>query len=135
MSKPTVGLIGTGIMGEPMARNLLRAGYSLHIHNRTRLKARKLLQEGAVWDDSPAALASRVDVGRFPDELDDLVNVRDRQNQPFEDVRTLPRLLQPKGRTPADDLHAVIDKIPDALLERHRLGQPVDHDAVDRLDV
>ncbi|MCH8966532.1 MAG: hypothetical protein IID43_02550, partial [Planctomycetes bacterium] len=29
MSKPTVGLIGTGIMGEPMARNLLKAGYKV----------------------------------------------------------------------------------------------------------
>ncbi|MFQ5589602.1 MAG: NAD(P)-binding domain-containing protein, partial [Phycisphaerae bacterium] len=27
MDRPTVGIIGTGIMGEPMARNLLRAGY------------------------------------------------------------------------------------------------------------
>jgi 3-hydroxyisobutyrate dehydrogenase len=62
MSLPTVGMIGLGIMGQPMARNLLRAGYPLCVHNRTRAKAEKLLGEGAVWKDSPAALASGVEV-------------------------------------------------------------------------
>ena len=32
---PTVGLIGLGIMGRPMARNLMKAGYSLTVHNRS----------------------------------------------------------------------------------------------------
>jgi len=58
----TVGLIGTGIMGEPMARNLLRAGYSVSVYNRTRAKAETLLGDGATWKDSPAALAREVDV-------------------------------------------------------------------------
>lgn len=63
MSKlPTVGLIGTGIMGEPMARNLLQAGYSVSVHTRTREKAESLIAEGAKWEDSPASLAKSADV-------------------------------------------------------------------------
>jgi 3-hydroxyisobutyrate dehydrogenase len=61
MTLPTIGVIGIGIMGEPMARNLLKAGYPLHVYNRTRSKADGLLHEGAIWQDSPAALAAAVD--------------------------------------------------------------------------
>ncbi len=59
---PTVGLIGTGIMGEPMARNLLKAGYSVTVHTRTRQKAESLLAEGAMWQESPASLAEHAEV-------------------------------------------------------------------------
>ena len=62
MSKPTVGLIGTGIMGEPMARNLLKAGYKVAVHTRTRQKAESLLTEGASWEESPASLAENAEV-------------------------------------------------------------------------
>lgn len=60
MQDLTIGVIGTGIMGEPMARNLLRAGYRLYVHNRTPAKAKALLGEGARWAESPAALAAQV---------------------------------------------------------------------------
>ncbi len=59
---PTIGLIGTGIMGEPMARNLLQAGYSVAVHTRTRQKAESLLTEGASWEESPASLAENAEV-------------------------------------------------------------------------
>ena len=62
MIDSTLGIIGTGIMGEPMARNLLRAGYTVCVYNRTRAKAEALLTEGATWRDCPAALAKDVDV-------------------------------------------------------------------------
>lgn len=62
MKDSTVGVVGMGIMGEPMARNLLRAGYALCVHNRTRTKAEALLRDGACWKESPAALAGDVDV-------------------------------------------------------------------------
>ena len=62
MEKSMVGLIGTGIMGDPMGRNLLRAGYTLLVHNRTRSKAKPLLRAGAGWQDSPRAVAENVDV-------------------------------------------------------------------------
>jgi 3-hydroxyisobutyrate dehydrogenase-like beta-hydroxyacid dehydrogenase len=43
----SVGFIGLGNMGEPMARNLLRAGYKLRVYNRTSSKAQALAAEGA----------------------------------------------------------------------------------------
>ena len=45
--KPAVGFVGLGIMGKPMARNLLRAGFPLSVYNRTPEKMRELSQEGA----------------------------------------------------------------------------------------
>ncbi len=62
MSKPTIGLIGTGIMGEPMARNLLKAGYAVCVYTRSKTKAEALLGEGASWRQSPAELARNVNV-------------------------------------------------------------------------
>jgi 3-hydroxyisobutyrate dehydrogenase-like beta-hydroxyacid dehydrogenase len=52
-----LAFIGTGNMGLPIARNLLRAGHSLTIHNRTRERAEPLRQEGAALADSPADAA------------------------------------------------------------------------------
>ncbi len=60
MGETRVGLIGTGIMGEPMARNLLRAGFTVFVYNRTRSKLQRLLAEGARSVESPAALAAEV---------------------------------------------------------------------------
>jgi 3-hydroxyisobutyrate dehydrogenase len=62
MAKKRVGFIGTGIMGRPMARNLLNAGYPLTVHNRTESKARELLSQGAVWAATPADVAANSDV-------------------------------------------------------------------------
>jgi 3-hydroxyisobutyrate dehydrogenase len=42
-----VAVLGTGIMGGPMARNLLRAGKDVTVWNRTEQKALPLEQEGA----------------------------------------------------------------------------------------
>ena len=47
MSNPTIGFIGLGIMGKPMARHLMRAGYPLVIHNRSRASVNELSSEGA----------------------------------------------------------------------------------------
>ncbi len=57
-----VGFIGLGIMGQPMALNVLRAGYPLTVWNRTPSKADPLLAEGAAWADSPADVARASDV-------------------------------------------------------------------------
>ena len=59
---PTIGLIGTGVMGRSMAGHLLQAGYPLHVHNRTKSKAQSLLAKGARWEDHPAALAATSDI-------------------------------------------------------------------------
>ena len=42
-----VGFIGLGIMGKPMARNLMQAGYELVLYNRTREKVEELAGDGA----------------------------------------------------------------------------------------
>jgi len=47
MDKPIVGFVGLGIMGKPMARNLLKAGYPLVVHNRSRAAVEELAKEGA----------------------------------------------------------------------------------------
>lgn len=57
-----IGFIGLGIMGSRMAANLQKCGHSLVIHNRTPQKAQPLLANGAEWADSPAGLASNVEV-------------------------------------------------------------------------
>lgn len=57
-----VGFIGLGIMGSRMAGNLVKNGYELVVFNRTRQKAEPLLELGAEWAKSPAALAEQVDI-------------------------------------------------------------------------
>src|SRR5882762_9668600 len=57
-----IGFIGLGIMGSRMAANLQKHGHSLVVFNRTREKAEPLIAEGAGWADSPAAVASQVEV-------------------------------------------------------------------------
>jgi 2-hydroxy-3-oxopropionate reductase len=47
MSKPIIGFIGLGIMGKPMARNLIKAGYPLVVHNRSRAVVEELSKDGA----------------------------------------------------------------------------------------
>lgn len=49
-------------MGLPMAKHLIQAGYTLHVHTRSREKAKELLELGAVWYDDAAALAAGSDL-------------------------------------------------------------------------
>ncbi len=58
----TVGLIGLGLMGRPMGRNLLKAGFPLVVWNRTRAKAHDLVREGAKLAANPRELAAQADV-------------------------------------------------------------------------
>jgi 3-hydroxyisobutyrate dehydrogenase len=53
MAEP-VAVLGTGIMGAPMARNLLKAGFQVRVWNRTPDKARVLAAEGADLAETPA---------------------------------------------------------------------------------
>ena len=61
-SKPRVGFIGLGNMGRSMAGHILNGGYPLNVYNRSRGKADDLLARGAVWCDTPGALAAASDV-------------------------------------------------------------------------
>ena len=49
-----IALLGTGTMGAGMARNLLSAGQSVQVWNRTRERAEPLAADGAVVHDTPA---------------------------------------------------------------------------------
>ena len=60
--RPTIGFIGLGIMGKPMARNLLRAGYQLIVLNRSHAPMDELAGEGAQTGSSPRDVAARSDV-------------------------------------------------------------------------
>ncbi len=57
-----VGYIGLGTMGKPMARNILKAGFPLVVHNRSRGPVEELVAEGARAASSPAEVAAQVDV-------------------------------------------------------------------------
>jgi 2-hydroxy-3-oxopropionate reductase len=72
LSKPIVGFIGLGIMGKPMAQNLLRAGYPLVVLNRSQAALDELVAEGAQPGDSPGDVASRsqVVITMLPDSPD-----------------------------------------------------------------
>ena len=61
-SQPVVGFIGLGIMGKPMARNLLNAGYSLIVLNRSHPPMDELIAVGAQPGTSPQDVASRSDI-------------------------------------------------------------------------
>ena len=56
----TVGFIGLGIMGKPMAENLIEAGYDLVAYNRTREKAEEL--DGATVAETPKEVAEQSDI-------------------------------------------------------------------------
>ncbi|WP_390911758.1 NAD(P)-binding domain-containing protein [Pseudosulfitobacter sp. SM2401] len=49
-----ITLIGTGLMGVPMARNLMAAGHQMTVWNRTRARADRLVADGAIWATTPA---------------------------------------------------------------------------------
>jgi 2-hydroxy-3-oxopropionate reductase len=57
-----IGFVGLGLMGRPMAHNLLRAGFQLTVYNRTAAKATPLVEAGARQAASPAEVARGSDV-------------------------------------------------------------------------
>lgn len=71
-SKPTIGYIGLGLMGKPMARNILNAGYSVVVHNRSREAVGELVNQGASEAFSPKEIAEKVDLifTNLPDSPD-----------------------------------------------------------------
>ncbi len=57
-----VGYIGLGLMGKSIARNILKAGFPLFVHNRSRASVDELVAEGATAASTPAVVAAQVDV-------------------------------------------------------------------------
>ncbi len=58
----TIGFIGLGIMGRGMVRNLLKAGYDVHVWNRTAARMDELAAEGAHPCTSPAQVAQKASI-------------------------------------------------------------------------
>ncbi|MCH9046143.1 MAG: NAD-binding protein [SAR324 cluster bacterium] len=58
----TLGFLGMGVMGAPMTRNLLKAGYPVVVYNRTAAKAQALSADGAQIADTPAEVCRRAGV-------------------------------------------------------------------------
>ena len=58
----SIGFIGLGVMGKSMARNLIKAGFPVVLHNRSRAAVDELVGEGGVAAPSPADLAARAEI-------------------------------------------------------------------------
>src|SRR5579872_6623236 len=71
-SNPKVGFVGLGVMGKPMAHNLLKAGFELTVHNRSQAAVDELAEAGAARASSPAGCASGADavITMLPDGPD-----------------------------------------------------------------
>jgi 2-hydroxy-3-oxopropionate reductase len=67
-----VGYIGLGLMGKSIARNILKAGFPVTVHNRSRSAVDELVAEGAVAAFSPAEVAAQSDIvfTNLPDSPD-----------------------------------------------------------------
>ncbi len=67
-----IGYIGLGLMGKPIARNLMKAGYPLTVHNRSRSPVDELVAEGAEGASTPCEVAQASDIvfTNLPDSPD-----------------------------------------------------------------
>ena len=61
-TKPRLGYIGMGLMGAPMTRRLLDAGYTVSVWNRSADKMQPVVAKGAVAAKSPRAVAEQADI-------------------------------------------------------------------------
>lgn len=62
LAEKVVGFVGTGVMGRSMAANLMKAGITVCVYNRTREKAEDLIADGAIWKDTPGEVAKASDI-------------------------------------------------------------------------
>ncbi len=73
----SIGWIGTGVMGGPMAGHLLDQGHDVTVYNRTKRRAESLVEAGAQWRDAPAEVAADSDVVvtmlGTPDDVRDVI--------------------------------------------------------------
>ena len=83
-----VGFVGLGIMGKPMAHNLIEAGCELVVYNRSQEKAEELAEQGAEVAGSPKEIAeqSRVIITMLPDSPE-VEEVLAGENGIFEGIR------------------------------------------------
>lgn len=60
--KELIGFVGLGVMGKPMAHNLIKAGYSLVVHDIQPEPVMELVEAGALQGNSPSMIANQCDV-------------------------------------------------------------------------
>ena len=118
--RETIGYIGLGNMGMPMARNLLRAGYPVVVRDIDPVRVRTLVDEGAATATSPAEMASRASV--IFSSLPTAHSV--------EDVVAGPGGIREGAR--ADQVYIDMSTIPPPVCER--LGALLAERGVDMLD-
>ena len=77
-----IGFVGVGIMGKPMVRNLMKAGFELAVYARAREKTEDVVREGAVFYESLAEIAKQADVlitmVGFPEDVESVYFGADR---------------------------------------------------------
>lgn len=57
-----IGWVGTGVMGKSMCAHILKAGYHISVYNRTKEKAKELIEGGAQWCSNPKEVAEICDI-------------------------------------------------------------------------
>lgn len=71
-----IGFIGVGIMGKSMVRNLMKAGYDLHIYARNKAKVTDVIDEGAVYHDRISSCVAGCDavitIVGFPQDVEEV---------------------------------------------------------------
>ena len=71
-----IGFIGVGIMGKSMVRNLMKAGFELHIYARTKAKVEDVISEGAIFHESIGECVSECDavitIVGFPQDVEEV---------------------------------------------------------------
>lgn len=60
--KEKIGWVGTGVMGQSMCAHILKAGYHISVYNRTKEKAKELIEGGAQWCSNPKEVAENSDI-------------------------------------------------------------------------
>lgn len=71
-----IGFIGVGIMGKSMVRNLMKAGYELHIYARTKAKVEDVIGEGAIFHENIGACVAGceavITIVGFPQDVEEV---------------------------------------------------------------
>jgi 3-hydroxyisobutyrate dehydrogenase-like beta-hydroxyacid dehydrogenase len=68
-SRKSVGVIGLGLMGTAITERFLKAGFRVHIYNRTRQKADPLLAMGAEWNGNPLMICDRIVISLYTTDV------------------------------------------------------------------
>ncbi|KMY81545.1 3-hydroxyisobutyrate dehydrogenase [Leuconostoc mesenteroides subsp. dextranicum] len=115
-----IGFIGTGVMGTGIINNLLQAGYEVSVFNRTHSKANTVLNNGAIWRDTPAKVAQYSDITftmvGYPKDVEEVWTSEDgvfagaKEGSILVDMTTsTPRLAEQLAQTGADLGFKVLD--------------------------